>query len=227
MTQKMGIAIATFALAAASASSASAQMMSEGEMAPRGPVRAPANAFELDLDTGYTQGFGPQVGPTPGTDSTGLGGANVGFGLGLGYRATPYSSVRVAGTYNMQNVVNGTSYRGATVGVDAAYHAIPFERLDPWVSIGAGYRMLWEQPQGAANDDMIHGFQLARAKVGLDIRVSDSVSLAPTVGGDLNLFVWRNPEGRVGNQVIQTPRINTFVFAGIQGRFDMAGRRVR
>jgi hypothetical protein len=223
----MGIAIATFALAAASASSASAQMLSEGEMAPRGPVRAPSNAFEVQIDTGYTQGFGAQVPATAGADATGLGGAGVGVGLGIGYRATPHSSVGIAGTYNMQNAPGNVAYRGATAGIDAAYHASPFERLDPWLSIGAGYRMLWEQPSGGGNDVFLHGFQLARAKAGIDVRVSDSVAIAPTLGGDLDMFVWRNPEGRVGNQVISSPRINAFVFAGVTGRFDMAGRRTR
>jgi len=224
-TRKMGIAIATFALAGASASTASAQY-SEGEMGPRGPVRAPSNAFEISVDTGYTQGFGPQVPATAGTSATYLGGAGVGAGLGLSYRATPRSSVGVSGSFNQQTA-QGAQYRGATASINAAYHASPHERLDPWLQIGAGYRMLWEQPNGENNDVMIHGFQLAQAKAGIDVRVSDSVAIAPTLGGDLNMFVWRNPEGRVGNQVIPNPRLNAFVFAGVQGRFDLAGQRIR
>jgi hypothetical protein len=52
MKRTMGIAVATFALAALSAGAASAQML-EGERAPRGMLRAPANAFEIQVDTGY------------------------------------------------------------------------------------------------------------------------------------------------------------------------------
>jgi hypothetical protein len=226
MTRKMGIAIASFALAAASASSASAQTYMEGE-APRGPVRAPANAFEISLGTGYNQGFGSAIPATAGMGRTALGGAGVGAELGLGYRATPSSSVQLAGAYNQQNLAGGTMIRGGTVGIDAAYHANPHERLDPWLSIGAGYRFLSEEPAGANNNQLIHGFQLARAKAGIDVRVSDSVAIAPTLGGDLDMFVWRNPEGRVGNQVIRAPKVNAFVFAGVQGRFDLGGRRIR
>jgi hypothetical protein len=229
MTRKMGISIATFALAAASASTASAQVY-EGELAPRGPVRAPSNAFEIQIDTGYQQGFGPMIPATEGTGSTGLGNAGVGVGLGLGYRINPNASVGVTGSFNQQAAPGGTTYRGATAGVEAALHASPHQRLDPWLSFGAGYRMHWEMPQAAeaTNDGvLVHGFQLAKAKVGLDVRVSDSVAIAPTVGADLNMFLWRDPEGRVATQTIDTPRLNTFVFAGVQGRFDVGGVRTR
>ena len=69
-----------------------------------------------------------------------------------------------------------------------------------WLSFGAGYRFLSEEPAGPNNNLLVHGFQLARAKVGIDVRVSDSVAIAPTLGGDVDMFLWRNPEGRVGNQ---------------------------
>jgi hypothetical protein len=84
----MGIAVATFALAAASAGTASAQtLVRETEMEPRGQIGAPARAFEIQVDTGYNQGFGPSVPATQGTEATSLGAAGLGAGLGLHYRA--------------------------------------------------------------------------------------------------------------------------------------------
>ncbi|MDI1484148.1 hypothetical protein [Polyangium sp. y55x31] len=228
MTRTMGIAVATFALAAASASTASAQtLVRETEMERRGQIGAPLNAFEIQVDSGYNQAFGPAVPATEGTQATRLGGAGLGAGLGLHYRANPYSSVGINGSYNMQNLARGAEMRGATAGIDGVFHTSPYTRLDPWVSVGAGYRMLWDQPSGPNNDMLIHGFQLARAKIGVDIRVSESVALAPTIGGDLSMFLWRNPEGRVGNQTVDTPRLNAFVFAGVAGRFDAGGERAR
>ncbi|MDI1432818.1 hypothetical protein [Polyangium sorediatum] len=228
MTRTMGIAVATFALAAASASTASAQtVMREGTMERRGQIGAPLNAFEIQVDSGYNQAFGPSVPATEGTQATSLGGAGLGAGLGLHYRANPYSSVGINGSYNMQNLARGAELRGATAGIDGVFHASPYSRLDPWVSVGAGYRMLWDQPSGPNNDMFVHGFQLAKAKIGVDIRVSESVALSPTVGGDLSMFLWRNPEGRVSTQTVDTPRLNAFVFAGIAGRFDAGGQRAR
>ncbi|MDI1451651.1 hypothetical protein [Polyangium sp. 6x1] len=228
MTRTMGIAVATFALAAASAGTASAQtLIRENEMERRGQIGAPLNAFEIQVDSGYNQAFGPAVPATQGTTPTSLGGAGLGAGLGLHYRANPYSSVGINGSYNMQNLARGAEIRGATAGIDGVFHASPYNRLDPWVSVGAGYRMLWDMPSGTNNDMFVHGFELAKAKVGVDIRVSESVALAPTIGGDLSMFLWRNPEGRVSNQAINTPRLNAFVFAGIAGRFDAGGQRAR
>ncbi|MRG92249.1 hypothetical protein [Polyangium spumosum] len=227
MTRTMGIAVATFALAAASAGTASAQtVVREAEMEPEG-IGAPQKAFEIQVDTGYNQGFGPAVPATEGTDPTRLGPAGLGAGLGLHYRANPYSSVGISGSYNMQNLTGGAEIRGATAGIDGVFHTNPYGRLDPWVSVGAGYRMMWDMPSGQANDMFIHGFQLAKAKVGIDIRVSESVALAPTIGGDLSMFLWRNPEGRVSTQTVDAPRLNAFVFAGVAGRFDVGGERAR
>lgn len=225
--KNIGIALAGFALATAAGTQAYAQTY-EGELAPRGPVRAPQNAFEISANSGYTQGFGAAVPATQGTRPTELGQGLVGAGIGLGYRATPNTSVGVVGQYNMQATRGGGEIKGATAGVDATYHASPNQRLDPWISLGAGYRMQWNQPEGPGNDTLIHGFQLARANLGMDIRVSDSVALAPTVGGDVSMFLWRNPEGSaVGNMAIKNPKINGFVFAGVQGRFDLGGQRIR
>ena len=45
------------------------------------------------------------------------------------------------------------------------------------------------------------------------------------IGADLNMFVWRNPEGRAGNERIGDMAVNTFVYGGLQGRFDIGGQR--
>jgi hypothetical protein len=46
------------------------------------------------------------------------------------------------------------------------------------------------------------------------------------VGADLTLFLWQNPEGPAGNREIDDPRVSTFVYAGLQGRFDIGGERI-
>lgn len=53
------------------------------------------------------------------------------------------------------------------------------------------------------------------ARVGLDVRVDRQLALAPMLGADVGMFFW-NREG-----ALTDPRVNTFIYAGIQGRIDL------
>lgn len=61
---------------------------------------------------------------------------------------------------------------------------------------------------------MRHGFELASAKVGYDVRLTEDFAFAPIVGADLNLFLWEGPAATGSAEGA------TFVYAGVQGRFD-------
>jgi len=216
----------TVAVACTSAATALAQDV-EGS-APT-PITAPKEAFEIDINSGYTQGFGA-IHARPGGAVSDVARGGLGVGFGLGYRAIPELSVSVTGQF--QELARspeqplGSRVRGATIGVEGRLHTRPYERLDPWVALGAGYRMLWTAPEGANNNVLHHGLQLARAQVGLDVRVSRDVAIGPMIGGDVDLFIWQNPEGPAGNSVIASKELSTFVFGGVQGRFDVGGARV-
>ena len=191
-------------------------------------ARAPENAFEIGLGGGYTQGFG---GIDTGLKVQDLSHAGFAPELTLGWRATPGVMVGISGQYQEfkadNDLARGTNTRGFSAGIDAQFHGAPYVALDPWVGIGAGYRALYLTPDGADNNSTLTGFQLAKVRVGADVRVSDSVALGPVIGADLNMFVWRNPEGATGNIELANKRLNTFVFAGLQGRFDLGGSRVQ
>jgi outer membrane protein W len=225
MNRKMGIAFAAFAFASAGASIASAQTAYRGDVDQPGNMRAPVGAIELQLNTGYAQTFGPNVDVNlaPDRDITGGG---IGAGLGLAYRANPFFSVGLTGGYSQAGGMDEeASLRGANVGLDVTVHTTPYSRLDPYISVGSGYKMAWSS--AARRDDiMFHGFQIARLNVGLDVRVNDSIAVAPTIGGDLSTFMWRSEDG--GDiERIENVRLNPGVFAGINGRFDLGGARVR
>lgn len=210
------IAIASVALAA---HPARAQQSSEKRSWLQENVPAPNKAVEIAIASGYTQGFGetqrgvgvPSV-ATPG----------VGFELGAGYRINPRLSLGAVGQYYELNAERAANARGMTVGLAGTYHFAPEKRMDPWLELGTGYRLLWEV--SSVNPDVLtHGFQLARARVGLDIRGAEPVAFAPFVGADANLFLWQDAGSSVA---IADPRLNTFIFAGIQGRFDFGGTPV-
>jgi hypothetical protein len=166
------------------------------------------------MSTGYTQGFGslksgvgmPSI-VTPG----------VAFDLGVGYRVDPKLAVLWAGEYAELTAERTGSARAFTTGVAVQYHFMPMQRVDPWLEGGVGYRFLVEDPTIGPNL-LTHGFQLARVRVGVDFRVEEAVALGPMVGLDANLFLFQDIPNAA--TAIADPRLSTFVFAGLQGRFD-------
>ena len=220
----LGGALVTALLAAAS--TAGAQQATFGAQAPSEQknwfmqdVRAPKHALELTLGTGYTQGFGMLESGVGVPDALRSG---IGVQLGAAYRFNPQWSLGASGQYQEIYAQRANAARGLTAGLDGTFHVMPYTRTDPWISLGAGYRSLWEV-YSSQSDRLTHGFQLARASVGVDIKASDDVAIAPVIGGDLDTFIWHNSNG--STTAISEPRVSTFVFAGIQGRVDVLGRR--
>jgi hypothetical protein len=210
---------------AALAGSAQAQM-AETSAVTQSHEMAPRNAVELTLGAGYTQGLGQiQKGGANNINDVANGG--IGLDLGIGYRFTPNLALAIDGQYQELNTANtsntASSARGAAFGVDGTYHFMPNRRFDPWVRVGTGYRLLWSVPTAGRNV-LFHGFDLVRGSVGVDIKNTADFAIGPMVGADLNTFLWQRPDGGT-NTTISDPRVNTFVYAGVQGRWDMGGTR--
>ena len=182
-------------------------------------IPAPANAFELKLNAGYTQGFGMIA---PGKSIPDVAGAGFGVDVDADYRANPRWSVGLQGEFQEFASNRDQAARGLAGNIGAAYHAMPSVRGDPWLRLGTGYRLLWQVNPIAQPTTLLHGFELAKATLGYDIRVSPEVALAPQVGADLNLFLWENQNNV--NRALTSAQVGTFIFAGLQGRFDMGGQ---
>jgi hypothetical protein len=218
------IGIAAALACAGLAGPALAQTRTEGEVVIS-PMRAPRGAIEIGAQVGYTQGFGTL---RQGAGVRDVAGAGLGIGADVGVRVTPTFSISAGGQFQSFNadeaLALGTAVRGASVGADATFHIAPFGRADPWVSIGGGYRMLWEVPQGAEPTTLTHGLQLGRIQVGVDLRPSENVAVAPVIGADLDTFLWQKSTGAENAKLI-TPGLSAYVFAGVRGRFDVGGAR--
>ena len=193
---------------------------------PTGLLPAPSKAFEIGVSLGYAQGFGDL------SCEQGLGqvaGAGAGLGLNLSYRVSPMLSVGVATQGQAftpdKELGRGARVYGMTAGLDATVHLAPYNQVDPFISVGMGYRSLWSLREGPQNDVQTHGFQLARLNVGVDMRVSKDVAVGPMIGADLNTFAWKNPIGEASNERIRGMGVSTFLYAGVQGRFDVGGTR--
>ncbi|WP_437542570.1 hypothetical protein WME97_30725 [Sorangium sp. So ce367] len=239
MKANTGVAIAAGAVAVLCGSVAAAQDFG-GDVPPsylRSPLGAPANALELGLNLGYAQGFGDIGSERRLRDVAGPG---AGVGVKLVYRAVPKVGLGLTSRYEQYMAQGaeqgGADVRGVTLGAEASFHLAPFERVDPVISLGGGYRALWTaarpgvwaaSPAGVRGDTVTHGIELGRLQVVLDVRMSESVALGPTIGGGLNLFLWEDTEGSIRAWEVPGSRVNSFVFAGLEGRFDLGGQRVR
>ncbi len=186
-------------------------------------VRAPSDAFELKVGTGYTQGFGNVA---PGRPIDDVAGAGIGASADVDYRINIPWSIGVEGQYQEFSSAQNTSSRGLAVNLGATYHFMPVLHGDPWLRFGTGYRFVWENdPVGAPNLSVLrHGLDVLTLKIGYDVRATEDVALGPVVGADLNVFLWQDASnGSAG--ALSSAQVGTFVYAGLQGRFDMGGTR--
>jgi hypothetical protein len=213
--------VLTSTLTAGAASAADKDVgQNEGEKAEK---LAPATrAIELTVGTGYTQGFGNIASGQPSlTDIATAGGA---LQLGVGYRIIPQLTLGVYGGGAMfargDQVDSSANLYSATAGIQADWHFLPGgHELDPWVSLGSGWRGYWSHADQGTT--ALHGLELATLQVGLDYRLDRAVAISPVIGADLTTFLTQSTPATNGFENISSPNVNTFLFAGVQGRFDI------
>jgi hypothetical protein len=117
-------------------------------------------------------------------------------------------------------VDSSSNLYSATAGVEAAWHFLPSaNQLDPWVSLGTGWRGYWIH--GDQGTTSLQGLQLAKLQAGLDYRVSRDIAISPVIGADLSMFLSESTPFASGFSNITDPKVNTFLFGGLQGRFDI------
>jgi hypothetical protein len=185
----------------------------------RVPVVAPA--FELSLGAGFTQGWG---GADLDRSVTDVAGGGLGAWLELGGRLAPHWSLTFRGEYQELANQGHSAARGVVANVGATYFASPDVRSNAWVRLAAGYRLLWQIEEEPVPSVLRHGFELGSLTLGWELRASPEVAVGPVLGADLNLFLWQKPFGAAAVP-IGTPQVNTFIFAGVGGRFDFGRAR--
>lgn len=186
---------------------------------------APRNAFELGVQGGYMQPFGELEQGDDISDTVDAGGE---VGLELNWRISPRYAFGGTLRYH-ESVVDDSlgenfDVRGGSANIQGTFHLAPYSVADPYITIGAGYRLLSLVPEGPVDATVRHGVEFARAQLGLDFRVSRDLALGPNAGVSGNVFVWE--DAPTGQRTIDDPRPSAFVFAGLNGRFDIGGTRV-
>lgn len=187
------------------------------------PVPPTRPSFEVALGGGYTQGIGGAGAIGSVEDLTGPGGT---VEVQLAYRRSAQFSAGVYGTLawfrRSDPALDGSRAYGATAGVQAVWHAKETRALDPWVSVGAGWRGLW-LTQADGRGTSMQGLELVRVQLGIDYRLSPRLAVAPVVAASLSLFLFENAVMPMDFTVVQDKRLNLYGFTGLLGRFDLGG----
>ena len=185
---------------------------------------APRNTVEISIGTGYSQGVGSVGnGVRDLDDLSGPGGA---LELEVGYRIHPMLTLGVYGSASAYDVGDAlddsTDVLGASAGLVGAVHLRPDRSVDPWISLGAGWKGLWLDP-AQGDTTSLQGLELARLRVGVDYRITPEVSISPVVGGSLDMFVSQDSPMTDAYTEIKDKKVNFTGFAGLSARFNVGG----
>ena len=190
------------------------------------PVAAPSNALEIGVATGYTQGVGPTGGGMQHVEDLSRAGGAV--ELDAMYRINPTFAVGAYGTFSDystgDHISSNDDVFGATAGIQAAAHIRPDRSVDPWVSLGTGWRGMWLSPTSGKTTSL-QGLEVARLRLGIDYRVNENVSISPVISGSLDMYVSQDSPMTTSYAEIADKKVNFIGFAGLAGRFDLGGKR--
>jgi hypothetical protein len=189
-------------------------------------VPAVKSAFEIGVATGYSQGGGKLGGNMLSLEDVSGPGAAV--EVDVGYRIIPELTVGAYGTFakyqHGDSIAADTDVLGATAGIQAAWHFRPDRSVDPWVSLGTGWKGLWLDPS-SGKVTSLQGLELARLQLGADYRITKDIAISPVIGGSLSLFISQDSAMTTDLTEIQDKKVNVTGFAGLSGRFDLGGSR--
>ncbi len=181
----------------------------------------PNNSIELSLGLGYGQGLGPVGSEVPRLQEFGNAGSTL--QLDMGWRIDPNFMV---GGYGEASLFDGGSLLSSdhattlAAGIQGQYHVMPGRKYDPWVGVGFGWRGYWASRSNIGTHKL-QGLDLARVRVGLDYRVSPTVAVGPVFGITLTDFLSEKRPGASGYADTNDRKLNTFVFGGLAGRFNL------
>ena len=185
-------------------------------------VPATTGGLELSLALNGTEGTGDLA---PGMAFDDVADHGLGLDLGVGYRLTPnllvggYATITGHGTDR-----DDTGAVTMAIGAKADWHFRPSARLDPWVSVGTGIKMMGIEV--GDRDQALTGLELAKIQVGLDYRINPRFAIGPVIGTSATVYRTSYDDAMSDNaRDIDDKSVNWTVTAGVLGRFDVFGAR--
>lgn len=191
---------------------------------PEPSVAASGRSFELGFSGGVSDGWGILTsGSPPSPPSVRTAGAGGQLELDAGLRVVPRLTLGVYGfgAQLSETAAYPSSADAFTAGagLQGTVHFLPARYINPWVSLGGGWRGQWlTYAQGGFT--ALDGVDFFRARVGANLHVSPTVALSPVVGASLSTFLVEQVPGTTTWTKVQTLTMNTFIFVGARATLD-------
>jgi hypothetical protein len=115
-------------------------------------------------------------------------------------------------------------------GIDAAFHILPQNLVDPWVALGVGYEftgVTHENLAGSESTDLFEGWVI-HVQAGADLRFLKRVPFGPYIGLGVGQFNWDTrkdqngyaPPGLAGHPQLDTAA-HEWLTLGVRGQFNL------
>src|SRR5688500_20081591 len=103
---------------------------------------------------------------------------------------------------------SNTDVVAVTAGLKSDWHFRPATNVDPWVSLGGGFRWLAidDRTSGDSKDRALLGLDLLRVQAGVDYRVTPTLSIGPVISATATTFIKEDTEMSDGYQDIDDRR---------------------
>ncbi|MEI9936524.1 MAG: hypothetical protein WDO69_04795 [Pseudomonadota bacterium] len=146
--------------------------------------------------------------------------------IDAGYMVTPNVLVGLYGQYGFaltKNCPTGDdcSAHDIRFGIQAQYHLMPAESVDPWLGLGFGYEILGvsQTTQGFTVSGDVKGFEFVNLQGGADFKVADAVAVGPFVSFSLGQYSTAS-QGDVSAD-IQNTALHEWLTLGVKGTFGL------
>jgi hypothetical protein len=197
-------------------------VMAQEAPPPTVSAGARGDALELGVGAGFTDGWGT-LNTSYSRQNTHVTGAGAALELDPSWRALPVLAIGAYGFGAQLSETAALPSNGdlmqAGAGVQGTVHLVPnAAHLDPWVSLGSGWRGQWIAHQGG-NATAQNGWEIVRARAGVDSRITPGLALGPVIGASLSRYFLQTLDGGPWTGV-PDPGLNVYVFAGVRATLD-------
>lgn len=111
-------------------------------------------------------------------------------------------------------------------GVNAHYHLMPDQTIDPWFGLGVGYEILSASASGGNQSisSSVKGFEFVSLQGGADYKVMPNLGVGPFLSFSLGKYTTQSIDGGSATQSgdIQNTAFHEWLLLGVRGVYDIA-----
>jgi len=177
----------------------------------------------LGFRAGYGKPFGDALGST---SQSSLIEGMIPVWVDLGYQSS--SHLYVGGYFQFAIGMTpgdcaGCSANVMRFGLNVHYHLLPRYDYDPWVGIGTGYEILNLSGLGTSSTSL-RGFEFVNLQVGVDIPVTDNVTVGPFVAFSIAEYTNGSGLSGTGLSFEMGKKPHEWLILGIRGVFTFRSK---